>query len=369
MIKFLFILLIIICAGIGGWSGFYSSSISLSGTDSLLQIGFILIAFCLFIFIHIIAHESGHMIAGKLSGYRFLYFRVMNWALVKEEGTFRIARFSIAGTGGQCLMIPSSNVKVVPYKLYLWGGALANFAVAIIGIILNIFVIDSLYLYIFSITSLISGVINIYPLSFNDGNTLKNLNRDPIKRQQFFQQLELAGLLTSGKEFETIDIHHLIENPNEPLTEQYNAYVTLVKVYRELEGENFGHALEILEPLWQHRTDLIKPYQIEVMREYLFCHLTLDLHETSIQDEVLKDKLFREYLKTKQLETYRMQAAISLWGEYDLKKTQEWINKAKKSLNQAPTYADKALNTKLLNFISLRAKEEKIKKVVIKGIK
>lgn len=368
MKKFFFILIILVSAGIGGWTGYHSSEVNSDLMELWFQLGFILIAIGLFSIIHIIIHELGHLIAAKLTGYRFLYFRVMSWALVKEQSKFRIARFSIAGTAGQCLMIPPSNVEPMPYKLYLWGGALANFVVGLIGIILNGFVFDSLYLYIFSITSLIFGIINIYPFSFNDGNTVKHLNRDPVKRQQFFQQLELAGSFTIGKEFEAVDTQSLIENPNEPITEQYNAFVTLAKVYRELERENFGHALEILEPLWQQRNDLVKPYQIEVMREYLFCHLTLGLHETSIQDEILQDKLFREYLKTKQLETYRMQAAISLWVEYDLNQAQEWISKARDSLKQSPTYADKALNTKLLNFISLKVKQEKAEKITMNGI-
>lgn len=356
MKKFFFILFILFSVGLGMWAGYFYASLGTNLEDILLLI----LAIFLFFFIHIIVHELGHLIAGKLTGYQFLFFRIMNWAIVKEQGKVRMARFSIAGTAGQCLMVPPENIKSLPYKPYLWGGALANFSAAMIALVLNVIMFDSLYLYTFSIVGFMTGIMNIYPFSYNDGSSIKNLNEDPVKQQQFFQQLELAGAFTSGKEFENIDPNELIVNPNEPMTNQYNIYVMLVKINRELEVENFGHALEMLEPLWQQRTNVIKPYQIEVMREYLFCHLTLDLNETTIQDEILADKVFKEYLKMKQLESYRIQAAISCYVIEDLREAEKWISKARQSLNQAPTYADKALNTKLLNFISQKVEQKKV---------
>lgn len=358
MKKFFFILFILFSVGLGMWAGYFYASIESNLEDILLQSVLLLLVIFIFFFIHIIVHELGHLLAGKLTGYQFLFFRIMNWAIVKEQGKVRMVRFSIAGTAGQCLMVPPENVKSMSYKPYLWGGALANFSAAMIGLVLNVIIFDSLYLYTFSIVGFMTGIMNIYPFSYNDGSSIKNLNEDPVKRQQFFQQLELSGAFTSGKEYENINPNELIVNPNEPITEQYNIYVMLIKINRELEVDNFGHALEMLEPLWQQRTDVIKPYQIEIMREYLFCHLTLELHETTIQDEILTDKVFKECLKTKQLESYRIQAAISYYVKEDLKEAEKWISKAEQSLNQAPTYADKALNTKLLNFISQKIEQK-----------
>lgn len=57
-------------------------------------------------FLHIILHEAGHLVGGLLQGYKFVSFRILSFTLVRHEGKLRWKRFSIAGTGGQCLLLP-----------------------------------------------------------------------------------------------------------------------------------------------------------------------------------------------------------------------------------------------------------------------
>ena len=58
------------------------------------------------LYLQILLHEAGHLVFGLLTGYRFLSFRVGSLMLVREQGKLRLKSFSIAGTGGQCILIP-----------------------------------------------------------------------------------------------------------------------------------------------------------------------------------------------------------------------------------------------------------------------
>lgn len=368
MKKVLITLYIAVCAVIGFWIGYHAAMTDTDIKWLLIRAGLILISIAIFGFLHIVIHEVGHLIAGKVSGYHFSFFRIANWAIVKEQHQYRMAKFSIAGTGGQCLMIPAEGDDNPPYRLYLFGGALANFITAAIGLGIVLMGVQSVYLYSFIFTGIFTGVINLIPFSITDGNTLKRLKMDPNKRPQLFQQLRLSEEFVNGKMYGEIKDHDLIENPNEPMTEQFNAYTVLVRINRELEAENFGHALELIEPLWNQRSQMVKSYQMDISRDYLFCHLTMETEDTMIQDEIKEDPVFKQYLKTSQLETYRIKAAMAFWIDKDLDQAESWLEKAEKSLDQAPTYADKALNKKLLNFVEEKVSQERVNRKAMNDV-
>ena len=68
----------------------------------------LLMYFCMIL--QIIIHESGHLLFGLLTGYRFVSFRVFSFMILKEGGQLRLRHLNLAGTGGQCLMdAPDGN--------------------------------------------------------------------------------------------------------------------------------------------------------------------------------------------------------------------------------------------------------------------
>ena len=84
-------------------------------------------------FIHIVIHESGHLIGGLLSGYTFSSFRIGSFMLLKENGKLVSKRLKIAGTGGQCLMAPPEMVDgKFPVVLYNMGGSVMNLLVSLL---------------------------------------------------------------------------------------------------------------------------------------------------------------------------------------------------------------------------------------------
>ena len=78
-------------------------------------------------FLQLIVHETGHLVCGLISGYKFVSFRVLSYTLLKEDNKFKIKNFAISGTGGQCLLSPPDiPTEKVPVTLYNLGGLLFN---------------------------------------------------------------------------------------------------------------------------------------------------------------------------------------------------------------------------------------------------
>ena len=98
------------------------------GVDSLL-LTLALMLICLYaaIFLQIILHEGGYLLFGLLTGYSFVSFRIGSLMLIRSDGRLRLKKFSLAGTGGQCLMSPPGVLgEAMPFMLYNFGGVLMN---------------------------------------------------------------------------------------------------------------------------------------------------------------------------------------------------------------------------------------------------
>lgn len=78
---------------------------------NIFLLGLLLLGMYLAFFLQIIVHEAGHLAFGLLSGYAFSSFRIMDFMWIKEDGKLRLKKFSLAGTGGQCLMEPPEMKK------------------------------------------------------------------------------------------------------------------------------------------------------------------------------------------------------------------------------------------------------------------
>jgi len=115
--------IVLVCAGIVSFTDMTWNELvqKLAKIEALEVVGIFagsivctLVAFIL----QIVLHEGGHLLFGLLSGYRFVSFRIFNWTLIRQEGKFRLKRFGIAGTGGQCLMLPPDKpLEEIPLPL------------------------------------------------------------------------------------------------------------------------------------------------------------------------------------------------------------------------------------------------------------
>src|SRR5699024_8670727 len=94
-----------------------------------------------------------------LSGYGFASYRIGSLMWIKQDGKVRFKRFSIAGTGGQCLMTPPELTEEgMPYVLYNLGGVLMNLILAALCLCADFLWAENWYLSAFLIVTALSGV-------------------------------------------------------------------------------------------------------------------------------------------------------------------------------------------------------------------
>lgn len=268
-----------------------------------ISISVTLIALFVAILVHLILHEAGHLIAGLLTGYRFLSFRVFKYTLVKTDEGLRWKKFHIAGTGGQCILeLPKEqNVETTPWFWYNAGGVLMNLAIMLISVgllrLLHPGIVGFALLSMLAFVGLFMALMNGIPANIggvsNDGHNIWMLWHRPAERRYFLRSLQIAGQLSRGK--------RMSEMPTEwtedrPVTDKSSyleltarlTYMALLEDKGELEK-----ARQIAEELMALGKKLPQLLQMEVANE----RVMLELMTTNRKDVI-------EELWTKQVARY-----------------------------------------------------------------
>ncbi len=155
--------------------------------------------------LHILFHEAGHLIFGLLTGYRFSSFRIFSFMWLKIDGKLKLKRYSLAGTGGQCLMVPPDlKDGKLPVFWYNMGGAILNLLVAVLflpGYWSDIPIV-SLLCYLFALTGFVTAALNGLPLRMgsvdNDGYNAVALAKNQSAKEAFWVQMKVAEQTAKG---------------------------------------------------------------------------------------------------------------------------------------------------------------------------
>ncbi|MCD8028409.1 MAG: M50 family metallopeptidase [Erysipelotrichaceae bacterium] len=182
--------------------------------DDLIAMAFMVVVAYIAIMIQVIIHECGHMIFGLISGYHFVSFRIFNMMLIKQNDHWKLKQYSLAGTGGQCLMAPADLIDgKMPVMLYNLGGVIMNIIVSMIFMILCFNVDDPfifLLLYMLIIIGIVTAITNGIPMQVNninnDGYHVLELKRNPQAVYAFWFQLKIASLQAEGYRFKDMPI-------------------------------------------------------------------------------------------------------------------------------------------------------------------
>ena len=131
--QYIGMLFFLIIGGVCGWFfGYYLGETVSEGAspgETLMSVGILLLGFYVMLYLQIVVHEAGHLVFGLLTGYRFSLFRIGSLTFLRDpvSGNIRVKRMQLAGTGGQCLLVPPQPVDgKIPFALYHLGGSLMN---------------------------------------------------------------------------------------------------------------------------------------------------------------------------------------------------------------------------------------------------
>lgn len=203
--------------------------------DSIVNLVYMFIFIIVASMVQIIIHESGHYFFGRLTGYTLVSFRIGSRTWIRKDGVTEVKRFSMAGTGGQCLMDPPDNWETMPVKLYNLGGAIFNFASALLfyglSTLFRTWIVKTLFMSL-CLMGVIYGLVNGIPLSTNlinnDGMNLLEVLKSRDARRAFWCQLRIAALSARG--------YRLRDMPSELFNidsdEKNSATINMIRIFK-----------------------------------------------------------------------------------------------------------------------------------------
>lgn len=159
----------------------------------------------------VLLHEFGHLLGGLWSGYHFVSFRVGNRVLVRWDEGLVWKRFSLMGTGGQCIMVPPvRSDDQFPFLRYHLGGPLMNLLLSLVFFLAMEMQpsVWTLLLWSFGGLNLLSALANGIPwkgkVVANDGWNAWNLSKNPAAREVFAKQMLILEAMTRGQQLRAL---------------------------------------------------------------------------------------------------------------------------------------------------------------------
>ncbi len=175
--------------------------------EFIVYVAMTLIALYAAIFVHIILHEGGHLVFGLMTGYKFLSFRIGSFMWIKKDDKIKFKRFSLAGTGGQCLMAPPDMTgDNYPFVWYNLGGCISNVLFSGIAWGLSVLCAEtgmlSLVFKIFAVVGVALAILNAIPVGLggvdNDGSNTAAISRSVKARKAFWLMMKINEQVASG---------------------------------------------------------------------------------------------------------------------------------------------------------------------------
>ena len=299
------------------------------------------------IFLQVLLHEGGHLVCGLATGYRFVSFRIFNLTFIRKDGKLCIKRFSLAGTGGQCLLTPPERpLEDIPTTLYNLGGVLANLLTAILAF-LPLLTVDGLpyllkfFLLMLSLIGILLAGMNGIPMKMggigNDADNMCLLLKDSKSKQALVTQLRINALVQEGM------------RPKDMPAEWFS----------QTEDINYKDALQVtiaaynaFEKIMSHRHEVIGLLIKETACELLFTALVTK--RTARAEELYTDELdtyirqYKDVTSSKQ----RLLCALALYRDKDTAKAKEiyeaTCQRKNKYLMQGEVSSDIALMKSIL---------------------
>lgn len=282
----------------GAAAGFIGGMIADSG--NFLPVLLILAVFAIGAFLGIIIHEAGHLVMGLLTGYKFLSFRIGSLTLVKTPEGLKLRKFTIPGTGGQCIMIPpeTDDPEASPYFWYNAGGGLFNILTALLCIpfILLTGGMVSKCFFLFAVISVAFAIMNLAPMRrgqiANDGGNILQLYQNPYDRGVLWRQFTINARQTLGERLKDMP-ESLFVTPAEG-----GSYISVAMYHLRglylLEHRDFAAAEAMFCQCAEH-PDVLDIHKNEALSETLFCRIMQNAPAEEIR--ALFDADLRKYVE------------------------------------------------------------------------
>lgn len=289
--------LYIIVGGLSGYLlGYLMGSLNIGGGPLATFILFI-VSFVASFYTQMILHEAGHLVFGLLSGYRFSSFRIGNTMLLRTSKGWSLKRMKLAGTGGQCLMIPPELVEGrMPIVAYNLGGVIMNLITASIAMAILLLMETKSYLFfflvVFSSAGILIAILNGVPLKLglvdNDGYNTLSLKRSKKALRAFWIQLKINQAQSEGVRLKDMP-SGWFDLPDE--SDMGNTIISALAVFNEnrlMDEQRFEEAEVLIKKLLDSQMISIGLYEKLLIADFIYIEAI-----TTKSKEVI-DKLYNK---------------------------------------------------------------------------
>lgn len=308
----------------------------------------------------VVSHEAGHLIFGLMSGYKFVSFRIFNLTIIRKDGNFGIKRFSIAGTGGQCLLQPPNKpIEKISTAWYNIGGVLVNIIEVIVAVILmplfsNAFLSECLFIFI--LIGVVLIIFNGIPMKLggasNDAYNMFALRKNLIAKRGLIDALRINCESQNGRRLKDMPESWFEVPENIDLKNQLEVSIPLSAASRLVDTMDFHVAQKMFEDMYVFKDSIIPIYIKEIVCELIFLRMTNG--ETAKAEELLTPDMkryidtYRNVMSSKQ----RILCAIALYLDKDRNKAltiyDSLKSREKEYLLQGEAKSDLAITQKIL---------------------
>ena len=303
-------------------------------------------------------HEAGHLICGLLSGYGFASYRIGSLMWIKQDGKVRFKRFSIAGTGGQCLMTPPELTEEgMPYVLYNLGGVLMNLILAALCLCADFLWAENWYLSAFLIVTALSGVwlaaVNGIPLKLgllnNDGRNILDISRNRDELRAFWLQMKVAEQQAKGVRLKDMPAEWFRMPEEEKMQYAMTSACAVLTTGRLLDEHAFEETAGTIVKILNMDSALIGIYRFLLMADRIYCELVGERRPEVL--EQWENKESRRIIKQMKnyLSVIRTEYAYALLKERDVQKAEKIRKRFEKNARSYPYPADAQSERELLD--------------------
>lgn len=258
-------------------------------------------------YLQVILHETGHLIFGLLTGYRFSSFRIFSFMWVKlEDGKVHCKRLSFAGTGGQCLMAPPElkNGKM-PYVLYHLGGVIVNTVTGCMFLAL-FFLLRTTTAYWASLFMLLGMFGFVYALSNglplntgaveNDGRNALALGKQQEGLRALWVQLTMNERLANGARLRDLPEDYFEKPSVEGMKSGLIAALAVFACNRLMDEKRFEDAEREIRTLLHEQNGIIGVHRSLLACDLIYCLLVNGKNAAEI-DQLL-DKNLKKFMRS-----------------------------------------------------------------------
>lgn len=326
--------------------------------DEMLHLLFILVIVYIVSFLQMIIHETGHLIFGSLTGYKLSSFRIGSFMLINDNGKLKLKRYSLAGTGGQCLMSPPDMINnKVPIVLYNLGGCIMNIITGIIALAIFFLLRDnsllSVSMLMIAILGFVYAIMNGIPLRLglidNDGYNALSLGKNPQALRSFWIQMKINDRILKGDRLKDIPEEWFTLPSDE---EMKNSMISVIGVFacnRLMDEHRFDETESLIKHYLEADTSMVGIHRSLLICDYIFCQLIRNGNRQDIEKMIDKQqKSFMQSMK-KNPTVLRTEYAYALLLENNITKAEKIKQQFEKCAVSYPYKSDIESERELIN--------------------